>query len=196
VCSEAPRHWTALTLRREAGSKFDITFYDSLVQTPETAKTEVRRLLTLLFNLLGHDKFSQNELPLPTKPVIQPDGWSCGYHCCHRIEEEYRQFRGEGKLHGYQKVKETRLELNKWLKVLLDTKVKAGPPKASPLKEASSTSSCSSGPPPLPPPLEPAPPAPVLAAKATGEYGCSKCRGAVVGCLKCNPEKMYRHASK
>ena len=196
VCSEAPRHWTALTLRREADSKFDVTFYDSLEQTPETAKTEVRRLLTLLFNLIGYDKFSQDELPLPTKPVIQPDGWSCGYHCCHMREEEYRQFRGEGKVHGYQKVKETRLELNKWLKVLLDVKVKAGPPKAAPPKEASSTRSCSSVPTPLPPPLEPAPPAQVLAANATGVYGCSKCRGATAGCLKCNPEKMYRHASK
>jgi hypothetical protein len=194
VCSDAPRHWTALALSREADCKFEIIFYDSLEQTPETAKTEVRRLLTLLFNLLGYDKFSQQELPLPAKPVIQTDGWSCGYHCCHRLEEEYRQFRGEGKVHGYQKVNETRLELNKFLKSLLDVKVRAAPPKAAPPKEACSSSS--SVPPPLPPPLESAPPATVLAAVPTGLYGCSKCRQSPVGCLMCNPEKMYRHASK
>ena len=97
VCSEAPRHWTALAIRREADSKFEVTFYDSLQETPETAKTEVRRLLTLLVNLVGHDKFSQQELPLPTKPVIQVDGWSCGYHSLHRLEDEYRQFRKKAK---------------------------------------------------------------------------------------------------
>jgi hypothetical protein len=211
VCSEDPKHWTALVLRREADSKFEISFYDSLSETPETAKIEVRRLLTLLFNMLGSDKFSEPELPLPTKPVLQTDGWSCGYHCAHRLEEEYRQFRGEGKVHGYQKVKESRLELNKWLKALLEVKVRPEPPKAAPEKKASSTSSSSSVPPPkkasstsssssvpppLPPPSEAAPPAVVLAAKPTGKYGCSKCRHAVNGCLACNPEKMYRHASK
>ena len=131
VCSEAPRHWTALVLRRAANSKFEISFYDSLSETPETAKTEVRRLLTLLLNMLGSDKFSEPELPLPTKPVLQTDGWSCGYHFSHRLEEEYRQFRGEGKVHGYQKVKETRLELNKWVKALLEVKVTQEPPKAA-----------------------------------------------------------------
>ncbi len=185
-----------MTLRREAGSKFEITFYDSLEQTPDTAKTEVRRLLTLVFNVLGYDKFSQQELPIPAKPVIQTDGWSCGYHCCHRLEEEYRQFRGEGKVHGYQKVNETRLELNKWLKVLKEVKVKEAAPKAAPPKEASSTSSSSSVPPPLPPQSESAPPATVLAAVPTGSYGCGKCRHSPSGCLMCNPEKMYRHASK
>ena len=156
----------------------------------------MRRLLTLLFNLLGYDKFSEPELPVPTKPVIQTDGWSCGYHCSHRLEEEYRQFRGEGKVHGYQKVKETRLELNKWLKASMEVKIRAAPPKAAPPKETSSASSSSSAPPPLPPPYESAPPATVLAAKPTGKYGCSKCRSSLVGCLMCNPEKMYRHASK
>jgi hypothetical protein len=197
VCSEAPKHWTALALRRDADSKFDISFYDSLQETPETAKTEVRRLLTLLLNMLGCDKFSEPELPVPTKPVIQTDGWSCGYHCSHRLEEEYRQFRGEGKVHGYQKVKETRLELNKWLKALMQVKVRAEPPKAAPPKEASNTSSSSSvAPPPLSQPPQAAPPAKVLAALPTGKYGCSKCRGSTAGCLMCNPEKMYRHASK
>jgi hypothetical protein len=129
----------------------------------------------------------------------------------HTGLREYRQFRGEGKVHGYQKVKESRLELNKWLKALLEVKVRPEPPKAAPEKkasstsssssvpppkEASSTSSSSSVPPPLPPPSEAAPPAVVLAAKPTGKYGCSKCRHTVVGCLACNPEKMHRHASK
>ena len=186
-----------MAIRREADSKFEVTFYDSLQETPETAKTEVRRLLTLLVNLVGHDKFSQQELPLQAKPVIQTDGWSCGYHCCHRLEEEYRQFRGEGKVHGYQKVNDTRLELNKWVKSLLEVKIKAAPQEAAPPKEASSTSSSSNSvAPPLPPPLQAAPPATVLAAKPTGKYGCSKCRSSIVGCLMCNPEKMYRHASK
>ncbi len=208
VCSEAPRHWTALVLRRAEGSKFEISFYDSLSETPETAKIEVRRLLTLLLNMLGSDKFSEPELPLPIKPVLQADGWSCGYHCSHRLEEEYRQFRGEGKVHGYQKVKETRLELNKWVKALLEVKVRPEPQKAAPEKkasssssvlppkEASSSSSSSSVPPPLPPPFDAALPAAVLAAQPTGLYGCSKCRHAVNGCCACNPEKMYRHASK
>ncbi len=148
VCSEGPKHWTALVLRREADSKFEISFYDSLSETPETATIEVRRLLRLLLNMLGSDKFSEPELSVPTKPVIQTDGWSCGYHASHRLEEEYRQFRGEGKVHGYQKVKETRLELNKWVKASLEVKVRPELPKAAPEKKASSTSSSSSVPPP------------------------------------------------
>ena len=69
---------------------------------------------------------------------------------------------------------------------------KAAAPKAAPPKEASSTSSSS-----VPPPSsESALPATVLAAIPTGKYGCSKCRYRVAGCLACNPEKMYRHASK
>ena len=64
-------------------------------------------------------------MPKPVKEVVQTDGWSCGFHVCHRLEEEYKQFRGEGFRRVYSKPDETRLELNKWAKSLLDSKAKA-----------------------------------------------------------------------
>ncbi len=106
-------------------------------------------------------------MPAPDTKVQQTDGWSCGYHVCHRIEEQYKEFRGEGQVHNHSNVEETRQELNKWIKALMDVKSKQreGESPGRPGKTSSSSSSALKLP-PLPPPSQP-PPANVGAAKAT-----------------------------
>ena len=195
IQSEGPRHWTLLTAQREQGEKFEVSYFDSLSQPSISAQGEARRLFTLLYNLLGVSKFAETELPVPDTAVNQADGWSCGYHVCHRMEEQYRRFRGEGMTRIYNKPDETRQELNKWVKVLLDQKIREG--GAAKAGGTSSSSSTPLPPPPLPPPaLPPTVAGPAKAGQPTGVYGCPRCRHRESGCLSCNPEKMLRHAEK
>ncbi len=195
VQSEGPAHWTLLTVQKQKNEKFKVSYFESLGLPSVAAQSEARQLFALLYNLIGASKFEDDELPVPDTSVRQADGWSCGYQVCHRIEEQYKQFRGESRFRIYNKPDETRQELNKWVKAVMDTNAREG--GAAMGGEAAAIGGESSSnklpPPPLPPP-PPGPVGPVKAERPTGLYGCSRCRYSERGCASCCTEKMLRMA--
>jgi len=104
------------------------------------------------------------------------------------MEEEFREWRGEGKTRVYRSAEEGRQQLNKWVDCLAKHKaammVKKGG-EASELPEQ-----------PLPPPLEEEPPAVPKAGTPGGEWGCYKCRYRITGCGQCCPWKAARYHTK
>ncbi|MCP4242190.1 MAG: hypothetical protein GY772_16670 [bacterium] len=183
VHSEQPQHWTALVLSRETGETFQAVRHDSLSPGSANAALAAQTVFDFVRACIGPEKFSQSVLPAATTLVTQTDGWSCGFHTVSRLEEAYRQFRGEGWKRVYTQPNQARVSLNRWLANVLQ----AVQPKA-PL-----------GPPPAPPPeTDPPEPLPLpgqeQAAAPSGLWGCSRCRFSKAGCLSCCPEKQLKAA--
>ena len=89
-------------------------------------------------HIQGNDVDTQvekNEFPKILQPVIQKDAWSCGYHVLARVEECFREWRGEGVRRVYATPRELWESMNRWIDMLLKFKSneelkKAGPPPA------------------------------------------------------------------
>ena len=91
VHGAGPQHWTALILFREAGSVFMPKYYDSLAVDQPECRAQAAERLAMLSHILGAEAVAQTELPATERPVVQKDGYSCGYHTLSRMEEAYRQ---------------------------------------------------------------------------------------------------------
>jgi len=196
VQGAAPDHWTALTYLRQPGSKaFSASHFDSLGQVHANCRSQAESIHQFLL-FLGLT--AEPELGLTQQPVLQTDGWSCGYHCLNRLEELYRQFRGEGQKRVYTKIEDRRQQVNRFA---ASTKEACSSAAAKAAAKAAAAKAAPLGPPPLPPPASDPPP--LLpqaglpkAAMPSGVWGCSRCKFAQTGCLSCCPEKMLRHACK
>ena len=197
-------HWTCLAYLRADSQPLRAVYYDSLPSPGSLGcREKAQQCHGMLSHVLGSDRMP--EFPETAFRTIQLDAHSCGLHVMNRTEELFRQFRGEGSVGVYSSIAETRKAVNGWIQVLLSHKSKqtAAPKPASGSSSSSSitgtSGSSAAAPAPLPPPEENPPAAdevaqPPLASTAGGEWGCSKCRWAVIGCMRCNPAKPGRYA--
>jgi len=184
-------HWTMLQYSRQQDEEqLRTRYYDSLPTPSELCRKKAMIIHSIVHFLLG----SKVEPGFPSTvqcPVKQKDGWSCGFHVMNRMEEEWREWRGEGKWRVYRSIEECRKELNKWIECIAKHKLAKSLKKG---EEAGLTPP----PPVLPPPqlLEEEPPAVPLAATPGGTHGCSKCRWSTGGCHMCNSWKADKYYSK
>ena len=191
----AAGHWTLLAfIRKGAAGAYAVKYLDSLAGGSAGCRVQAEIIGNHVWRLL-HSATSQEDsftMPETSIAVRQFDLWSCGLHVCNRAEELFREHRGEGRVILEREIGETRHLINKWINVLLLHK------KAKEVKEAAQKDhgsekpgSCLPPPPlPLPDSLTP------KAALPSGKWGCSKCKWSPAGCLKCNPDKMLKHANK
>jgi hypothetical protein len=182
VHSDGPLHWTLLVLHRKQGDMtFQVRWYDSLPNSPNTAKQSAQLHLDAIVSCLRPHPVKTCVLPASETCRKQTDGHSCGPFSLIFAEQEIRQFRGEGLKIVEAKPREIVDNLNKIVKAVKGFQVKKKP---APVPAAKA-------PPPLPPP--PLPP-PVLPAGDPAPLdldvsGCSKCIYCKKGCLQCNPGK-------
>ena len=193
-----PKHWTALTYLREAGSKdFTVQYFDSAYAVHANCRSKAQAVFRFLRFL---EVPSQPDFPPTQQPVWQGDGWSCGWQTLNRFEELYRQFRGEGKKRVYTQADQRRVQVNR---LAAATKEACSPAAAKAASSAAPAASAASAAPLAPPPAPPPVSEPLLqpaglpkAAVPSGSYGCRRCKYAKSGWLSCCPEKMLRYAYK
>ena len=166
VQSESPEHLTVLIWSKPAGAEqtWQAAWYDSLWGTCQTARDQAQKVHSYINKCLGQ---AESALPQPSKPVIQADGWSCGYRCMNRTEEAYGTFRQSGMRRAYRSPDEARMELNKWVDSLLLHQKSKTAKKDKEIKVEKDVSK------PKPAVVPEDPPKPALASNLLEEYGCS-----------------------
>ena len=209
ACAQLPihggGHWTLLTLSRAATpedqaepNKLSVTYRDSLRKPSAACLQKAHVALSFLLHVIGSDKVVQHVLPELAPSTQQDDVHSCGFYCLTWMEEDYREFRGEGRYRLPENYLHKAADLSKWFKNLLAASSHAKQAKAAALAKAGLPD-----PPPLadaPPaaPAQPAVPLPLPGApKSSSEvFGCSRCKYASIGCLSCNPAKTAKWLAK
>ncbi len=207
VHSEAPQHWSLLSLIRKAAAesqqepnKFQVRSLDSLTLPGQSALETAAASLQLLARLVQPAQVHMPELPLvvQTRSYQQTDQYSCGYWALKHAEILYRLYRGEGWRAPSPDIKETREQLNSWLASLgkfiqkrqhkeesAEQKEQKKQKLAEALAAAAGASSSTS---------EPKAPLPDNAVQQDDlNHGCSKCRWSLGGCLACCPAKAVKY---
>ena len=209
VHSEAPQHWSLLSLARKAAAdsqepnKFRVMYWDSMVVPGQSALETAAASLQLLARLVQPAEVQMPVLPLvvATRCYKQADQYSCGYWVLKHAELMYRLYRGEGWRAPSPDIREAREQLNNWLtslsKFILKRQHKEEPAElkaqkkqklAEALAAAAGASSSTS---------EPKAPLPANSVQQDDlNHGCSKCRWSLGGCLTCCPAKAAKYAGR
>ena len=210
VHSEAPQHWSLLSLIRKAAAesqepnKFQVRYLDSMALPGQSALETAAASLQLLARLVQPAQVHMPGLPLvvQTRSYKQTDQYSCGYWALKHAEILYRLYRGEGWRAPSPDIKETREQLNNWLtslgkfiqkrqhkEELAEQKGLKKQKLAEALAAAAAGASSSTS--------EPKAPLPDNTVQQDDlNHGCSKCRYSARGCLTCCPSKAVRYAGK
>ena len=180
--SEAPEHWTLLSLASEPGQTVRCRYFETLPEASHNATVAAQAALSMIV--------AEAQLPARTNRHRQTDGFSCGLWILQYAEREAREFLNLSQGPFESSVERQSAKLVLWQAAL-----------AKEQNKAKAVSQLDSAPPPLPPPPEAPPQA--EAAEAVPDvqarsrtFGCGKCRMAVSGCKDCNPAKALRWATK
>ena len=178
VHSEAPSHWSLISMTRAKGQiAWAVEYFDSMANTSIHSQYKAELLLIMIGSCIGQGSMP-TELPSKVNERTQSDAWSCGYWVALRMEELLREYRGEGPKRVMPDHFKLIRELNKFAAAC----------------QAPKTRQMQASQPSLPVPRKPAPeplpgPGPSLAQMSKLSWGCAKCRFSKRGCRKCNPEK-------
>ena len=173
--SEAPEHWTLLSLASEPGQTVRCKYFETLPEASHNATVAAQAALSMIV--------AEAQLPARTNRHRQTDAFSCGLWILQYAEREVREFLNLSQGPFEPSVERQSAKLVLWQAALVKEQNKA-----------KAVSQLDSAPPPLPPPAEAPPQA--EAAKAVPDarsgsrtFGCSKCRMAVSGCKRLQPSQ-------
>ena len=211
VHSEAPQHWSLLSLIRKTAAadskepnQFKVIYLDSLAVPVQSALEVAAASLQLLTRLVQPAVVNQPGLPLAVQPKSykQADMYSCGYWVLKHSECLLRMLRQEGWRAPEPDIQATRVQLNNWLTSLLkfpekqkrqqehqEETAEVKEEKKQKLAEAIAAAGASSS---TSLPMAPLPANSVQQDQL--KHGCSKRRYSARGCLACSAVKAVKYA--